>query len=358
MDIQKFDKTILSCFSDSVVVFDSTFKILSVNQAFTELCQLSSADLCLKNISSVVKFDESFDLNKLDEYMLNGQVCFSAEIKVENLEVVQVRVSFSKYNDVFIALIIPITEVSFLNKAHLDFISTVSHELRTPLTSIRGFIDTLISAGEKLDSSQKNRFLNIIRSQVDRLTRLVENLLMVSKLESGTSSNIFREINLKDFIENIVFTISQKSDGRKILINIAKNMPYLWTDADKLEQVILNLLDNAVKYSFSNSDISIEAGFTFYNDEDYAEIKVMDNGVGIPAEHLQNIFTRFSRIDNPLTRQVQGTGLGLYITKALVDDLGGIIEVKSQNNVTIFTVKIPLTTFEKHISDKFYGKAQ
>ena len=231
------------------------------------------------------------------------------------------------------------------NQAHLDFISTVSHELRTPLTSIKGFTDTLINSSDRLDETSKMRFLQIIKAQIERLTRLVENLLSISKLESQKSLNIFKSVNLDNYINELLGYLQPKTATHKIITKLNKKLPEIWVDTDKLEQILTNLIDNAVKYSKENTEIKITADFAA-NKENTAFISIADNGYGIPKENLSSIFNKFSRIDNPLTRSVQGTGLGLYITKSLIESINGTISVTSNEQGSTFTIQLPISTYE------------
>jgi two-component system phosphate regulon sensor histidine kinase PhoR len=262
---------------------------------------------------------------------------------------IRVKVKYDWLDDTTLLIWIEaFSEDMALTQAHADFVSTVSHEFRTPLTSIKGFADTLLRYGAGLDPEQQKRFISIIKHQADRLTRLVENLLTVSKLGAQKTPFIFRAISLKRTVERIVQSVEGKlSEPRIFNIHIADDLPEVWADPDKLEQVLLNLIDNAAKYSYPDSEVTITATLC-PNDMDNIQVDVADQGVGIPAEHLPTIFNKFSRIDNPLTREVEGTGLGLYITKSLTTAMGGRISVSSEEETgTTFTVILPVATPER-----------
>jgi two-component system, OmpR family, phosphate regulon sensor histidine kinase PhoR len=246
----------------------------------------------------------------------------------------------------------PFAEDIALTQAHADFVSVVSHEFRTPLTSIKGFADTLLRYGGNLDAEQQKRFINIIKHQADRLTRLVENLLTVSKLGAERAQFSFRAISLGKVVDRINQTIEAKTpEPRTFNVTIPEKLPDVWADPDKLEQVLTNLIDNAVKYSYAHSTVHITAQAD-PNDDDKIRIDITDEGVGIPAEHLPKIFSKFSRIDNPLTREVEGTGLGLFITKSLTVAMGGDIHVSSEENKgTTFTVTLPIATPERQLAE-------
>lgn len=272
----------------------------------------------------------------------------------------RVKIKYDWIDDETLLLWIePFSEDVALTQAHADFVSTVSHEFRTPLTSIKGFADTLLRYGSNLDSEQQKRFINIIKHQADRLTRLVENLLTVSKLGAQKTQFIFRPIALKKTVDRIVQSVEGKlPEPRVFKVNIPDDLPEVWADPDKLEQVLLNLIDNAAKYSYPDSEVKIIA-LLCPEDDDKIKIDVCDQGVGIPVEHLPNIFNKFSRIDNPLTREVEGTGLGLYITKSLTNAMGGEISVASEGKKgSIFTVILPAATPERQAAARLQGEEE
>lgn len=228
-----------------------------------------------------------------------------------------------------------------LDRARADFVSTVSHELRTPLTSIKGFVDTLLRSRTKLTEAQQQRFLKIIKNQADRLTRLVEDILIVSKIQSGQLKNTPQRLELAEVVDRVIESLWQKFDKHELDLRLPLGLPEVWADQDRLEQILTNLIDNALKYSPEQTTVSLDARV---DPEDPAVlwISIRDQGIGIPEDHLAQIFNRFSRVDSPLTREKEGTGLGLYITKSLVESLGGMIHVESQlDRGTTFTFYLP-----------------
>lgn len=224
-----------------------------------------------------------------------------------------------------------------------DFISTVSHELRTPLTSIRGFSQTMLASWDKLDDESKKKFLQIIVEQSNRLINLVENMLSVTKLHNTKDNLIFKEIQIKPIVEMIVSIVKSQYKDKSFKIDILSNIPAILVDKDKFQQIMTNLIENAAKYGDENSIIEVKANYL----SDNVYIDVINRGIEIPKEDYEKIFTKFSRIDNPLTRKVQGSGLGLYITKNLVEKMSGEIFVKSDNGLTTFTVKFPAANIER-----------
>lgn len=229
-----------------------------------------------------------------------------------------------------------------------DFISTVSHELRTPLTSIRGFAQTMLTSWDKLDDESKKKFLKIIEDQSNRLIGLVENMLSVTKLQTGKDILVFKEANLKYLIEPVIDIIKSAYPTHKFEFDCHEKTPTVIVDKDKFQQIMTNLIENAAKYSNENTTVKVSvcpAG-------DYVSIKVTDQGVGILPENYNKIFTKFSRIDNPLTRKVQGSGLGLYITKNLVEKMDGRISIISGEGETTFEVLLPVKSVEEQARAK------
>ncbi len=224
-----------------------------------------------------------------------------------------------------------------------DFISTVSHELRTPLTSIRGFAQTMLASWDKLDDENKKKFLGIIEQQSNRLINLVENILSVTKLPKD--SLILKNIDINTSINPVIQIVQQQYKTHKIVKSFDKSNPHASLDLEKFQQIMINLVENAAKYSDDYSTIKI---ITEHDDKNVI-IKVQDEGIGINEEFAEKIFEKFSRIDNPLTRKIQGSGLGLYITKTLVEKMQGNISFKNLNKGTEFQVKFPLYNIEEHV---------
>lgn len=230
-----------------------------------------------------------------------------------------------------------------LEQNYEDFISTVSHELRTPLTSIRGFSQTMLSSWDKLDDESKKKFIKIIEEQSSRLIHMVENMLSITKLQSVNNNFVFNELNIKVPVEQTIAIVKNQYPDRNFKFTCKENLPNVFVDKDKFQQIMTNLIENGAKYSPENSTVTIEA----YLDNNNVCIEVANKGIGIDKSDYDKIFTKFSRIDNPLTRKVQGSGLGLYITKNLIEKMEGTISVNSEflndnSNLSKITFKVLL----------------
>lgn len=223
-----------------------------------------------------------------------------------------------------------------------EFISTVSHEMRTPLTSIRGFSQTLLNSWDKLDDENKKKFVKIIEEQSERLINLVENILTVTRL--NTDKPVLKKSDVNSLIEKSLQVVAVKYPNHKFVRNFLLNLPPAYLDEDKFQQIMINLIDNAGKYSPDETTITI----TTKIDKDDILISVKDEGVGINPENLDKIFDKFVRLENHLTSKAQGNGLGLYITKNLTESMHGTIKAESTSGKgTTFLVRFPVYNSEE-----------
>ena len=231
-----------------------------------------------------------------------------------------------------------ITEIVKLENMRRDFVANVSHELKTPLTSINGFVETLIM-NEDLPVEKRNRFLAIIQKESNRLKRLIEDILLLSSIEN--KNNLVTEnVLLYDVFKEIYEMVSYIANSKKIDLyyNFEDKEIVVQAYTDYLKQLLLNLIDNAIKYTPEGGKVTINQ-FTL-NDE--IVIEVIDNGVGIPKEDQSKIFQRFYRVDKARSTSVGGTGLGLAITKHIAHSLKGSISVESKlGEGSKFIVKLP-----------------
>ena len=246
-------------------------------------------------------------------------------------------------------LILFLTDSFIADRLQADFISTVSHELRTPITSIKGFASTLLHHKDNLDPNKTTKYLGIIKDQAERLSRLVEDLLAVSRLENRKIQLTILPLEIKAIVEKISAFVSLKYNGSHS-INIAapEKLPQVWADPDRLEQILTNLIDNAIKYSPKANKVDIE----IYEDQKMLRIDVTDHGIGIDPKDIQKIFNKFSRLDSPLTRTTEGTGLGLFISHSLAKLLQGDLTVNSGNGQTTFSLVLPIESYDPDTGEK------
>ncbi len=349
--------SLLEQLTSGAVVVTHSGQIIYGNPAFCQLAHRDADGLKACQLSSILSLPPNGDC----------ALCLGAEaseaelstlhggfLQVENAndapETLRVKIKHSPLgSEWMICLIDPFSEDTTLTQAHSDFVSTVSHEFRTPLTSIKGFADTLLHYSAQLPDDEKRRFLNIIKDQADRLIRLVENLLTASKLGASRVEMTFRPVPLKRMLEKVLHSVQAKTQSksnqeRRFELHVQPANLEVWADSDRLEQVLLNLVDNAVKYSPASSIVRVRANLV-PEDENAIAIQVQDEGAGIPEALLPQIFTKFYRVESPLKQEVEGTGLGLYITKSLTTAMGGRISAKStEGQGSTFTVLLLAAT--------------
>ena len=216
-----------------------------------------------------------------------------------------------------------------------NLIDTVSHEFRTPLTSIKGYTSSLLRHDSQLDIDSRKKSLKIIKHQTERLSRMVEDLLVIPDIESATLRMDYKEVNLKDVIDISILSTTKAEDLELNLdIDVSSN---IYADEDRLVQVLINLLENAIKYSKENTPITISAN----QDDDFATIKIHNESEFIDEKTLNSLFGKFSRLESDLTRTTRGTGLGLFIVKGLVETMSGQITLNADNGFTV-TFTMPL----------------
>lgn len=232
-------------------------------------------------------------------------------------------------------------ELVELNEFRSNLIDTVSHELRTPLTSIQGYTSRLLRQDIQIDEETKQKSLKIIKRQSERLKRMIEDLLVIPDIERERIKMNIEPVWIIETIENSKVLIKDKNK-KEIESSITEDFPLVLADKDRLEQVILNLLDNAAKYAYEDTLIKIEGETT----EDKAIIKISNQADYIPEEKLSKLFEKFIRMDDSTTRTSRGTGLGLFIVKGLVDCMNGEISLSSTKD-NIFTVTLSLPLFKE-----------
>jgi signal transduction histidine kinase len=207
-----------------------------------------------------------------------------------------------------------------------QLLSTVSHELRTPLASIKGFATTLLRKDVTWDEDSRHEFLCIIDQESDRLTELIGNLLDMSRVEAGTLRVEPKPTDLQPIIEETAAEFQVMTHRHQIRVDLPPSLPQVQADLRRARQVMRNLVENAVKYSPAGGAITIAAEVK----KNHVEIRTVDQGLGIEPEHLDRIFDRFYQVDSASTRKVGGAGLGLSITKAIVEEHGGHIWAESK----------------------------
>ena len=334
--------SVLKSISHGILVIDIDGNIILINDEARKMIKSK----CIgkeegKNIKQVIHVEKI--LNGIEKY-IGSKENNCEKLKLEDETVYKLKIDpvyLQNSKNAIIGSIINIeniTEIVKLENMRRDFVANVSHELKTPLTSINGFVETLI-INEDLPSDKRNRFLAIIQKESDRLKRLIEDILLLSSIESKNNlvtENVLLYNVFKEVYEMISYIASSKHI--KIYYNFEDENVAIQAYGDYIKQLFLNLVDNAIKYTPEGGTVIINQ-FT-RNDE--ITIEVIDNGVGIPKEDQDKIFQRFYRVDKARSRSVGGTGLGLAITKHIVNSLQGNISVESKlGEGSKFIVTIP-----------------
>ena len=256
------------------------------------------------------------------------------EIPIDN-RLFLCNIMYIKENKRFIVSFYDLTPLKETERIKKDFVTNVSHELKTPITLIKGYLETLM---EMETDEEKNKYLDIIDRNTTRLFNIINDLLLLSELETKAHLNI-EDINIKDVMKNIheLFISKLKEKGLYFKISIPQSLKFIRADRSKLEQALINLVDNAIKYT-EKGGISIMVA----KEEENIKIEISDTGIGISKEHISRIFERFYVVDRSRSRKKGGTGLGLSIVKHIIELHNGKISVKSfPHKGTIFSISIP-----------------
>ena len=337
-------EAIHSSMEEGVIAIDKNEKIITINKAAASIFNFPISALEQKNI-----YEVSRDIN-LQQFIKKA---ISTDKPVEKILTIHKNkkhvlnihstVLYDLNNNRMGTLIIfhDITRIKLLETMHKDFAANVSHELKTPLTAIKGFVETLQNMDDDQDSEKKIEFLTIIEKNVTRMAAIINDLLSLSQLERMQNNDMdFKSYNIIPIIDRAISECQNISDQKQIAIN--KNYPdMLMAEVDPflIEQLIINLIDNAVKYSREKTNISISA----LENNKHAIIKIKDSGLGIKKEELSKIFNRFYRVDKARSRNTGGTGLGLAIVKHIARYHNGSANVTSTlGKGSTFEISLPL----------------
>ena len=232
-----------------------------------------------------------------------------------------------------------LTDLLKIEKLKSDFVANVSHELRTPLQSIKLGLETITDGPAKSDNAAKQKFLNIMKNETNRMDQLITDLLTLSKIEQEEHKRPNDKVNIKNIINIVISNLETLSQNKKIKIsNLISSDMIVLGDQNKLIEVFYNIIENAIKYSDENKEISVKAEIK----DDFVEIKIIDQGYGIPKTSLGRVTERFFRIDPEKSKKVGGTGLGLAIVKHLINQHRGQLNIKSElDKGSEFEIKLP-----------------
>ena len=239
------------------------------------------------------------------------------------------------------AVLHDVTEQRKLDDSRREFVANVSHELRTPLTNVRGYAETLMSADD-IDRDIQMRFLGVISSEADRMTRIVKDLLTLTRLDYNRMEMHMQRMDLRELGQKAAAAMEgqAKSQGLTLTCDLPEEMPAVTGDPERIQQVIINIITNAIKYNKPQGSIAITGGV----EEEQVFLRVEDTGIGVPKADLERLFERFYRVDKARSRESGGTGLGLAIAKQIVETHGGRIGFDSEyGKGSIVTLYLPRT---------------
>lgn len=334
--------SVLKSISHGIIVIDIDGNIILINDEARRMIKSKcNGKEDGKNLKQVINVD---DILKGVERYIGSKENHSNNVTLDDETVYRIKIDpvyLQNSKNAIIGSIInieDITEIVKLENMRRDFVANVSHELKTPLTSINGFVETLIM-NEDLPVNKRNRFLAIIQKESDRLKRLIEDILLLSSIESKNNL-VMENIIIYDVFKEVYEMINYIANSKKIDLqyNFEDKEVVVQAYGDYLKQLLLNLIDNAIKYTPEGGRVTVKQ----FTKNDEIVIEVIDNGVGIPKEDQSKIFQRFYRVDKARSRSVGGTGLGLAITKHIVHSLKGSIGLESQlGEGSKFIVKLP-----------------
>lgn len=337
-------EAILSSMAEGVIAVDSDGRVVSINKKAALLLDIDVVSATGHSIEETIR---NVDIQRFMRYTLMSSAPTEEDVTLSAEQPVSLRARGTYLTDHqgnksgAVIVLSDMTRMQRLENIRRDFVANVSHELRTPITSIKGFVETLLD-GAINEPEQAERFLKIIAGHTDRLMAIIEDLLSLSRLEEdGQKRMIAREhLTVRPVLESAVELSGPKAGDKKIKIEIdCDDDLEALINPTLLEQAVLNLVDNAIKYSPAESTIQIAAR----KDDKEVTIAVKDSGCGIEKSHLSRIFERFYVVDKARTRKLGGTGLGLAIVKHITNLHGGSVSVESTpSQGSTFTIHLPI----------------
>lgn len=327
---------------DGLIVADKQGVILSVNAAAVRFLGdgVSGKSLIGQPLAEVIKADEVADV--VSGAGLESSAIYRPQSRVS----MEFNIRIKRMNDgLIMVLVLDMTLQRNLEKVRRDFVANVSHELRSPLTSLAGFIETIL-VNEVQDWPTQQRFLRIMEEESGRMSRLIDDLLSLSRVEVDEHIVPDETVPLMEVLKSVVASLESRAERRKmrILLNDARPVDVgrllMNGFADEINEVFHNLIENALKYGFEESDISLDVAL---QGTDTVKIAVSNFGEPIAEKHLGRLTERFYRVDKARSRQIGGTGLGLAIVKHIVNRHRGVMNVSSSNaGITRFEVTLPV----------------
>ncbi|MCS7192397.1 MAG: ATP-binding protein [Armatimonadetes bacterium] len=335
-------QTILRRMDEAIIVAQENGTVILANPAAQKFFQLPN-DYAQRRLTEL---DLPFGLMELTQNALRYKLPQMGEVQIIHpeekfLDAYATPLLINGQLEGVLVVARDLTKLKRLERIRKDFVANVSHELRTPIATLRSLAEALLIGG-KDDPEIRENFLQAIADETERISRLLNNLLELARIEAGQREWHFQNVDVAEITGQIVdrFSLAASQKGLKIKAEIPEELK-VRTDPDALMQVLFNLVDNAVKYTHQGEVIIRGERFT-YTGGDWVVISVTDTGIGIPPEHLPRIFERFYRVEKARSRQSGGFGLGLSIAKHIIESIGGKITVQSQvGKGSTFSIWLP-----------------
>ena len=341
--------TVMSQMQNGIIAVDDDLRVIFVTSVAKKLLGIvgNAEGLLIHEASKDVRLDELFKEAMRQDGVYTNEVAARTAVG-RGHRPLRLYVSCMRQDGRIVgalAIVEDITELRRLEQVRTDFAANVSHELKTPLTSIQGFVETL-DAGAIDNPEMAHKFLRIIMMETERLTRLINDILSISKLESGDTEVATERIRLDKKAHDVCEMLSIHAADKQVTINNRLNDEpvYIIGNPDRVEQLLINLTENAIKYNKPGGSVTVQV----FSNANEANVTISDTGIGIAEEHLPRLFERFYRVDKGRSRQMGGTGLGLAIVKHIVRSMNGEIEVQSKlGEGTEFLITLPLAPKEQ-----------
>lgn len=350
--IKRAQETILESLTDAIVGVDKSKKIVVVNSAFEKITGITKDKLLNQQIDEVIKLYSEDVQIPYEKYSDPNEVTLKNSLKMITVAGdVPLSLTFSPYvfsdqKKGYLVTFHNLSQEHQLEEMKVDFVSMAAHELRTPLTAIRGYASLLqMHYATHLEDSAKELLTRLIVSTTN-LANLIDNLLSVSRIERNSMIIEAKPIDLPIILNDIFESFKQQAQTKKqnFTLSVPEHMPKIMADPFRIGQVFINLISNAINYTPEGGSIAV----IVQNKGDHLEIAIQDSGEGIPADALPRLFTKFFRVSGSLEQGSKGTGLGLYITKSIIEMHHGKIWAESTvNKGSIFTFTLPLATQEQ-----------
>jgi two-component system phosphate regulon sensor histidine kinase PhoR len=328
LQIQAQQETLFDSMIEGLLLLDAGGRIQLANRAFSELFDIST-DIRGKTVVEALRLTE---LAGLVESVTAEKQLLGHEIRLAGLAERWLQINASAIADGHggwrgtILVFHDLTRLKQLERTRQEFVANVSHELRTPLSLIKGYVETLLD-GAKDNPEVATKFLQTIQRNSARLQFLIEDLLTISELESGRVQMNLQPVSLRPLVDKVLVDLSARAESKAVRLNNDLPDVIVHADADRLQQVFGNLVDNAIKYGRNEGTVVVSGQ---PGDDGMFEVCIQDDGPGIPPEALERVFERFYRVDKARSREQGGTGLGLSIVKHIAHGHGGKVWAKSE----------------------------